>query len=88
MLTCSHVYLPTCSESSIEVNAQLNLLIANSPSSCTCIPEKLLLFEMKSSKKKNRNEDSSDEEYVVSEFSYISTSSSNDHGNATVSQYW
>ena len=40
---------------------------------------------MNSSKKKNRNEDSSDEEYVVSEFSYISTSSSNDHGNATVS---
>ena len=40
---------------------------------------------MNSSKKKNRNEDSSDEEYVVSEFSYVSTSSSNDHGNATVS---
>ena len=41
---------------------------------------------MNSSKKKNRNEDSSDEEYVVSEFSYVSTSSSNGyHGNATVS---
>ncbi len=41
---------------------------------------------MNSSKKKNnRNEDSIDEEYVVIEFSYISTSSSNDHGNATVS---
>jgi hypothetical protein len=41
---------------------------------------------MNSSKKKNCNEDSSDdEEYVVSEFSYVSTSSSNDHGNATVS---
>ena len=40
---------------------------------------------MNSSNKKNRNEDSSDEEYVVSEFSYISTSSSNDHSNATVS---
>ena len=40
---------------------------------------------MNSSKKKNRNEDRSDEEYVVSEFSYVSTSSSNDHGNATVS---
>ena len=38
-----------------------------------------------SKKKKNRNEDSIDEEYVVIEFSYISTSSSNDHGNATVS---
>ena len=35
--------------------------------------------------KKNRNEeDSSDEEYMVSEFSYVSTSSSND-GKATVS---
>ena len=27
----------------------------------------------------------SDEEYVASEFSYVFTSSSNDHGNATVS---
>ena len=41
---------------------------------------------MNSSKKKNRNhEDSTDEEYVASEFSNLSTSSSNDHGNATVS---
>ena len=40
---------------------------------------------MNSSKKKNRNEDRSDEEYVVSEFSYVSTPLSNDHGNATVS---
>jgi hypothetical protein len=40
---------------------------------------------MNSAKTKNCNEDSSDEEYVVSEFSYVSTSSSNDHGNATVS---
>jgi len=40
---------------------------------------------MNSSKKKNCNDDSSDEEYGVSEFSYVSTSSSNDHGNAAVS---
>jgi hypothetical protein len=39
---------------------------------------------MCSSKKKNLNEDSSDEEYVVSEFSFVSTSLSND-GKATFS---
>ena len=38
---------------------------------------------MSSSKKKNYNEDSSDKEYVVSEFSYVFASSSND-GEATV----
>ena len=39
---------------------------------------------MNSSKTKNCNEDSSDEEYVVSEFSYVSTSSSNDHATVSI----